>query len=111
MTTGALLYYGGLALWSAFFAYMLLFVALKRKSSSNPKEAPAAPSLASRPSTEYARMSAPSAPAPTSATKAPSDLPPFAKLLSEEGFKAFQRGPELTVDDIVKGLSRTGDRV
>jgi hypothetical protein len=108
MTTGALLYYGGLALWSAFVAYMLLFVALKRKSASNSKEAPAAPSVASRPSAKYARMSAPSAPAP--AIKAPSDLPPFAKLLSEEGFKAFQTGPELTVDDIVKGLSRKGDR-
>jgi hypothetical protein len=89
MDTGSLIYYGALTVWSACIAYAFLFRGSKPvpKATSEPL-----PSMPER-----------RAPAPEPAPVATSSI---YESLARDGFKAFQTGEELTVDDVVKGLSR-----
>lgn len=91
MTIGSLLYFGALALWSAVIAYSVLerFFPF----SSTPNKAPAV--IAPPPSAP---------PSFSTAYEATNTVPNFNP---NEGFKSFQRGKELTVEDIVTGLSRS----
>jgi len=90
MTTGALLYYGGLTVWSAFLAYTLLFTFFK------PKAKEVAPSATFEPPR----------PIPSAYNQKAEQETKEKNAFAVEGFKAFQTGEELTVDDIVKGLTR-----
>ncbi|MCI0597733.1 hypothetical protein L0Y34_01530 [Candidatus Parcubacteria bacterium] len=76
MTAASLLYFFALALWSAFVAYQLM--KLFTKNTSPPPPSPADESAAQKPPT----------------------------LSTHVGFKSFARGRELTVEDIVKSLSK-----
>ena len=107
MTSGMLLYYGGLALWSAFIAYALLF-AFRKPSSDNHKEPVSAP-IQREPVVDRA-IPPVYDPSPTtpSVRMSQTTVAPIYERLSVDGFKAFQSGPELTVDDIVEGLARQG---
>lgn len=93
MDIGSLLYFGALALWSGAVAYFLLEkVFPKRVAEHTALEA--APDLA------YPAH----VPAPTKSEDYPKQ--PLPDYQMTEGFKTFQTGDELTVEDIVKGLSR-----
>ncbi len=94
MDTQTLLYYGALALWSAFIAYTILFSFRKQQ-----KETVQAPPPALAPVSYDVPRSVPSVYEPT-------PIPEHARALATDGFRAFQTGDELTVEDIVKGLSR-----
>lgn len=94
MDIGSLLYFGALALWSWWIASMLIKLFPKKAEEAS---APAPSSDAAFP----AHVPAPAVPEPL--PQAP--LPDYQLT---EGFKAFQSGAELTVEDIVKGLSRRG---
>jgi hypothetical protein len=93
MDIGSLLYYGGLAVWSALVAYTVLFSFKKEKPKTG-----AATSVPMPPAREMPREYVPPA------LSVPST--PINPNLQADGFKAFQTGPELSVDDIVQGLSR-----
>ncbi len=95
MDTGSLIYYGALTLWSALVAYGLLSLFAPKKNVEAAAPVEVAP-LPPRPEV---------APAPAPAP-VPQGTKPTPETLMREGFKAFQQGPDLAVEDIVKGLSR-----
>jgi hypothetical protein len=84
MTLGTVIYFAALVLWSASVAYYLLF---RFGRKSKPHEAPAAHAA---PAARQHAHSAPSA---------------RGRFSAHEGFKSFQKGHELTVEDILRGLS------
>lgn len=92
MDIASLLFYGAVALWSAFAAYVFLerFVPLKEEEAASPASVQEQARPAALARTE------PVAPAPAIS----------GRFNPSEGFKSFQTGAELTVEDIVKGLTR-----
>ena len=100
MTLGAFLYFLLLVVWSGAVAYLLLFKAYPAMvtSAERAHEVAAAPSSAHTPPVHHAP------PAPRPATSAPRAA--SRGYSAHEGFKSFQTGEHLTVDDLVKGLSR-----
>jgi hypothetical protein len=99
MTIVSLLYFGMIALWSAFVAHFVLenFFPVKKRIVHVEGPVPAAPV---EDLSIYDLPIPPQEPAPLST--------PAVRTSMNEGFKAFQQGAELTVEDIVKGLSRQG---
>lgn len=96
MTISSLLYFGALALWSAFITYLILerFFPLRKEGHASPLPEPAVV------------HSTPAYLPPERVRTAPTPSAPAPGFNPAEGFKSFQTGGELTVDDIVKGLSR-----
>jgi hypothetical protein len=92
MDTGSLLYYGGLAVWSALIAYTVLFSFAKKKAEPEVVPVVTAPSQVE--------------PLPERRAEPLQKGKPDPATLMREGFKAFQKGEDLAVEDIVKGLSR-----
>ncbi len=88
MSVEAVLYFLALAVWSGVIAYLLLFKVLLRS-----KEKPAIP-----------HAPAVHAPAPQPAVPSPTPAP-RRSYSSHDGFRSLAKGAELTVEDIVKGLS------
>lgn len=86
MTLGALLYFVLLALWSAGVAYAVCFKLWPALTA--PPAPPKAPAHAHAPAKKEEAKAAAS------------------RYSNREGFKSFKTGNDLTVDDIVKGLSR-----
>ncbi len=89
MSLGAFLYYLILALFSAGISYAVLAAFLKRNVPTVTSHA--APTHTFTPSPRVSR---------------PLGAEPPRSYSSHEGFRSFKRGNELTVDDIVTGLSR-----
>ncbi|HRH24461.1 MAG TPA: hypothetical protein PK109_02650 [Candidatus Paceibacterota bacterium] len=87
MSVDAILYFLVLALWSGVISYLLLFKILPRITEK-----------------EVATPVEHHAPAPK-AHHAPAQHTPRPRYSSHEGFRSFAKGEELTVEDIVKGLS------
>lgn len=94
MTFGALLYFATLAVWSAVISYLLLFTVL-----------PSLPFLGGKGKKKHVTHHAPvhHAPVHHAPTHHTSHRTRFS---AHEGFKSFAEGVELTVEDIVKGMSR-----
>lgn len=107
---GIALFFGGLFLWSAFVAYLLVF------GKTNPKATHASSS-----SHDASHGHAPAggghdahAPAHGAAAHggghhppvAPEPVKPFRGYSAYDGFKSFATGDTLTIEDIVKGLAR-----
>ena len=86
MSVDAILYFLVLALWSGVISYLLLFKVLPRITEKQP-----------------AAHIEHHAPAPK--THAPTVRAPRKHYSSHEGFRSLAKGEELTVEDIVKGLS------
>lgn len=86
MSVEAVLYFLALAVWSGVIAYLLLFKVLLRDKAKPVAQAPVAHAPAPRPHVPSAEH------APRSYS-------------SHDGFRSLAKGAELTVDDIVKGLS------
>ena len=124
---GTIIYWLTLIVWSLAAAYLVLFTGvpfmLRRAKSfgSNVKE-----TLNAQPEAAPVPMPAYVAPAPVPAYVAPAapaahiaPVPMFSAApagpsqsqLSREGFKSFATGDVLTIDDIVKGLSRESGMV
>lgn len=78
-----LVYYVALVLWSGIVAYYLLFGIFRDTSSKKPAH------------TNHEHT-----------TAAPPAGDPPRSYSMHEGFKSYKQGEELTVEDIVKGLSR-----
>lgn len=96
MDIGSLLYFGALAAWSGVVAYVILEKffpkhAVKEVAAPEPRSDIGFP----------VHVPAPMVPEPLPAQ-------PVPDYQLTEGFKSFQSGAELTVEDIVKGLSRRG---
>lgn len=128
---GTALYWIMLVLWSLAAAYLILFgalpYALRRAKGfgSNVSEAlnrepaasaaPEASISAAQPESSYAAFAASLFPAQSAPTPhfAPvmETAAPVQSTLAREGFKSFASGDALTIDDIVKGLSRESGMV
>ncbi len=93
MDIGSLMYFGALALWSGAVAYFILEKFFPQ---------PAVEETTERVRSDIAFPI--HVPAPEKVEALPAQPMPDYQLT--EGFKAFQSGAELTVEDIVKGLSR-----
>lgn len=90
MSIGAFLYYLILAFWSAGISYAVL-----KAFGKGTAAAAHAPTPHAVPT-----------PAPKPHAPRPLGTEPPRSYSSHEGFRSFRRGSELTVDDIVTGLSR-----
>lgn len=103
MDIGSLLYFGLLAVWSGAIAYGILFraapfvgrVAGGRSADSLPPD----PHEGAKHTAEHLEMFLPQ----DAQVVSP---PTLSGKLSKDGFKAFATGTDLTVEDIVTGLSR-----
>lgn len=84
----SLIYYGIIALWSAGIAYYALFVAIPYLTGKKQKKS------------EHHHASA------HVQHHAPHGTASRTRFSAHEGFKSFAQNAELTVEDIVKGLSR-----
>ena len=99
MTVGSLLYFGLLALWSALVAHFILMRIFPTKEKVVAVEP--------QPKVVVLTVPRPETPHVVPATYQQVELQLLPNGLNpDEGFKSFQQGAELTVDDIVKGLSR-----
>ena len=93
MDIGSLLYFGALAVWSGAVAYFVLQKFLPARESDK---------------VSVPEVASPVFPIHNPAPVVSEELvkPPMPDYQMTEGFKSFQTGAELTVEDIVKGLSR-----
>ena len=94
MDIGSILLYGAVTVWSGWVAYMIVMRFFPAKGAST------------HPSEEPKIKETPVATPATSEAAMPQPVIPDYQM--KEGFKSFQTGTELTVEDIVKGLSRRG---
>ena len=115
-TWGTALYWLGLVAWSLALAYLVLFGAVPLAAGrfrtfgtrvSEVLNAPPAPRAEPMRETAPAHA-APSvhAPAPMPSRPAPRATSPHGHFSAYEGFKSYAREGALTIEDIVKGLSR-----
>jgi hypothetical protein len=100
---GTALYFGGLLLWSAFVAYLVVFgrqgVSAGHGNTGHGHAAQAHAPAAHAPAHH-------AAPAHGHAPAAEEPAKPFRGYSQYEGFKSFATGDTLTIEDIVKGLAR-----
>lgn len=98
MDIGSILYYGVLTLWSAGVAYLILeqffplILATKKKEETHGNELPHAHDTSRTIPRTYGEGAA--------TPKKPGGFDPNI------GFRSYQTGAELTIDDIVAGMSR-----
>ncbi len=100
MSFEAVFYFAALAVWSGVLAYLFLFKAIPAATGKKKKKPAHAPH-AVRHAPAHAK---PHAPEPHAKPHTAEE--PRPRYSSHDGFRSFAKGVELTVDDIVKGLSR-----